>query len=332
MLANIVFLLVDQIITNKVPLIVVGGILFLRLPAIFVITFPVAMLFASLLGLGRLASDGELNAMRTNGITFTRILAPLFVVAFFLSILTFVTNEHIAPWATQRSEALIRSMLLRQALPLVESNVFIRGPENRIFYVGQVDKKNGKLHKIMIFELSEGVFPRVIIAKEASYDATTWSLEDGSIHYYEARGMTKYEVSFNKLSIPIHVDAGQFLSGQKTPFEMNLKELEAQIALFKKSGLDVKEMKMDYFFKWSLPFVCFVTTIIGAPMAVRFPKSGRFTGIAVCIVILFIYYSLLSVGRAMGKNAIINPFVAAWLPNFIIGGLGFWLVRQESKA
>lgn len=332
MVANIVFLLVDQIITNKVPFFIVAEILLLRLPAIFVLTFPVAMLFASLLGLGRLAADGELNAMRTNGIPFIRILIPLLVMAFVLSLVTFLTNEKIAPWATHQSETLIRRMLMRQALPMVEPNVFIRGPENKVFYVGQVDKEHSKLHRVMVFELSEGYYPRIIVAKEASYDSSSWSLQNGSIHYYEPSGLSKYEVAFKEMSIPINVDAGQFLSGQKTPFEMNLKELEQQIALFNKSGIDIKELKMDYYFKWSLPIVCFVTTLIGAPMAVRFPRSGKFTGIAVCIVILFVYYALLSIGRALGKNAIINPFIAAWLPNFIIGGLGVLLVKFEGRA
>lgn len=332
MVANIIFLLVDQIITNKVPIVIVMEILILRLPAIFVLTFPVAMLFASLLGIGRFAADCELNAMRTSGIKFSRILLPVLIVAFVLSVITFITNEKIAPWATHKSETLIRRMLMRQALPMVEPNVFIRGPENKVFYVGQVDKENSKLNRVMVFEMAEGYYPRIIIASEATYDSLNWFLQNGSIHYYEPNGLSTYEVAFKELSIPVSVDAGQFLSGQKTPFEMNLQELQQQIALFSKSGIDVKEMKMDYYFKWSLPIVCFVTTLIGAPMAVRFPRSGRFTGIAVCIVILFVYYALLSIGRALGKNGVLNPFVAAWLPNFLIGGLGLWLVKREDTA
>src|ERR1700731_4801216 len=80
MVANMIFLLVDQIVNKQVPFLAVIEMLLLRIPAILVLTFPVAMLFATLLGLGRMAADHEIMAIRTSGVTFFRLVAPILVL------------------------------------------------------------------------------------------------------------------------------------------------------------------------------------------------------------------------------------------------------------
>ena len=55
------------------------------LPGIIALTFPMAMLLASLMSFGRLSSSSEIVAMKCGGLSFYRLAAPVFLVAFGVS-------------------------------------------------------------------------------------------------------------------------------------------------------------------------------------------------------------------------------------------------------
>src|SRR6266540_3257303 len=52
------------------------------LAPIVVLTFPMAMLLASLLSFGRLSGNSEIIAMKTGGVSFYRLIAPVVIIAF----------------------------------------------------------------------------------------------------------------------------------------------------------------------------------------------------------------------------------------------------------
>jgi lipopolysaccharide export system permease protein len=67
------------------------------------------------------------------------------------------------------------------------------------------------------------------------------------------------------------------------------------------------------------------------PLALRFGKRGRTLGIALAIIAFFVYYLMTSASSAFGRNGAINPYVAAWLPNVVIGIAGALLLWLEER-
>jgi LPS export ABC transporter permease LptF len=330
MVANIIFLLVNQIVSKQIPFSAVIELLVLRIPAILVLTFPVAMLFACLLGVGKLAADHEIMAMRTSGISFIRLALPIFLFSFFLVIAAFVTNNDIAPWTTHKSEDIVRRILMRETIPPVQPNVFIHGPNQMVFYIGEVNRLNHFMYHVMIYEPSSVSYPKLVTASRARYNGRNFYLYDGSIHDFNKKGLTRYEASFKEMIIPVTIDPRLFLQGEKTPFEMTASQLKKQIKIFKKGGISTAQMTTDYYLKYSIPFGCLIASLIGVPLGVKFPKGGKFISIALAIFLLFIYYCLFSLCRALGIAGILSPIVAAWLPNFLLGGVGIgFLILEE---
>ena len=70
MLANTLYLYAELIVHSGVSVDVVAWLLAYNLPAIIVVTFPVAFLFSTLLAIGRLSKDSEVTAMRSVGVSF----------------------------------------------------------------------------------------------------------------------------------------------------------------------------------------------------------------------------------------------------------------------
>lgn len=80
--------------------------------------------------------------------------------------------------------------------------------------------------------------------------------------------------------------------------------------------------------KLSFPFASFVAVLIALPLAVAFGHRGRTLGIALSFVLMFAYYLMLSAAAALGRNEAINPYLAAWIPNIILGIIGAAMIRR----
>ena len=81
------------------PFSVAVKLFFYSLPGIIALTFPMSMLLASLLSMGRLSGSSEIIAMKSSGVSFYRLTAPVFLVAFLVSVFTVVFNEKFVPAA-----------------------------------------------------------------------------------------------------------------------------------------------------------------------------------------------------------------------------------------
>ena len=71
------FELVRLISEKNLPVLIATQVLLQRLPSFLVLSFPMATLFATLLAYGRLSSNSELTALRSVGVTATRMIIPV---------------------------------------------------------------------------------------------------------------------------------------------------------------------------------------------------------------------------------------------------------------
>lgn len=76
--------------------------------------------------------------------------------------------------------------------------------------------------------------------------------------------------------------------------------------------------------KYSIPFASIVFVLIGAPLAIRFPRGGIGMVIAASLTIFTIYYMGLIGGEKLADEGLLDPFWAMWAPNVIFLGLGLW--------
>ncbi|HWP23887.1 MAG TPA: LptF/LptG family permease, partial [Candidatus Binatia bacterium] len=73
--------LVELVVTRGVPLLQVGKLFSLILPTFLEMTVPMAFLLAILLGMGRMANDQELLAMKASGVSPQQIIWPIAALA-----------------------------------------------------------------------------------------------------------------------------------------------------------------------------------------------------------------------------------------------------------
>jgi lipopolysaccharide export system permease protein len=113
------------------------------------------------------------------------------------------------------------------------------------------------------------------------------------------------------------------IEGQTIQAASELRMLSARAEAEKRR---MNEYQVEYHKKFAIPFACIVFVLIGAPLAVRFPRGGPGMVIAVSLMIFGIYYMSLIGGESLGDKGTIRPFWGPWAPNFLflllsIGGL-----------
>ena len=86
----------------------------------------------------------------------------------------------------------------------------------------------------------------------------------------------------------------------------------------------VNEFEVEWHKKWAIPFACIVFVLIGAPLAVRFPRGGAGMVIMISLFIFAIYYMSLIGGESLGDSGRIDPAAGPWLPNIAFLLISIW--------
>lgn len=327
-LSGQLFMLVDFIVQRKVPVLAVVRMLVYSLPGIVLEAGPIAVLFATMLGLGRLAKDSELDTIRAAGVSFARLALPLVVLGVAISGGLFTLGEEIVPRANHESQRIFREIVFGEAMPAVEQDVFFKAPGDRYFYVGQVNRDAGTISRVMIYETGSSTFPRLLTAARGRVQQGSWVLEDGHIHELDREGQVTMAISFDTLTVPMDETMEGFTSSQKEPSEMTRQELARHIDLFRRSGVRVSGLEVEYHLKVAQPFAALVFAVVGAPLVTKSPRhAGGYFGVVAASVLALAYYVFSAVCRSLAIKGTIPPLVAAWLPNSAFLALGVTLLR-----
>jgi lipopolysaccharide export system permease protein len=336
---NIFFLAADYIINQHAPFFLVLRFVVFRIPQAIPMAFPFGCLFAALLAMGRVMGDNEVTAMRTAGIPVMRIvLSPLlFGVAMFA--IAYVMNEWVAPASVDLSTRTFYQIIYHtDALP-VEPQFFRKDPDSgNTFYVGQVAPDNRTMMDVQIFKPAKfGPWNETLQAKTASVASSSLILHDVIDTRYNNDGFVSNQQHVKNVTIglPLGETASQFVSQvNNDPWTMSSKSLRTQVNALQAQGIGgtaMGNLQINLADKLAWPFACIIGVLVAVPLALRFGKRGRMLGIALSIIAFFAYYLMVSAASAFGRNGAMNPYVAAWLPNVLMGTAGAILLWLEER-
>ncbi len=83
--------------------------------------------------------------------------------------------------------------------------------------------------------------------------------------------------------------------------------------------------------KFALAAACVVFVLLGAPLALRFPRGGVGLVIGASIVVFAIYYVGLIAGEALGDRGSVHPLIAMWGANIIFTIVGLLLLARMGR-
>jgi lipopolysaccharide export system permease protein len=80
--------------------------------------------------------------------------------------------------------------------------------------------------------------------------------------------------------------------------------------------------------KFALAAACFIFVLLGAPIALRFPRAGVGLTIGVSLVVFGLYYVGLIAGESLARRGMVPPIVSMWIANVIFGVIALILLAR----
>ncbi len=87
--------------------------------------------------------------------------------------------------------------------------------------------------------------------------------------------------------------------------------------------------------KFALAVACFVFVMLGAPIALRFPRGGVGLTLGVSLFVFALYYIGLTAGAAAASQGLLPPVIAMWAANVIFAAVAsvlLWRMGTESNT
>lgn len=306
-----------------------------KLPSIIVLTFPMSMLLASLLTFGRLSGNSEIVAMKAGGVSFNRLIAPVIVVSIFVSIIAIFFNEMVVPAANSAYTTTVREEVKKEGVySKTQDNLLVREggvQTERITFARRLDGQTKTMQGVDIQEFDQGRLARIISAQEAAWDGKNWEMSNGIIYEIDANGNLEHTLRFEKQISNMKKSPTQVAREQKQADEMTIKELKLRIKVLEREGAPTNDLRVKLHERITLPLASLIFTLIGAPLGLQPQRTSSSIGLGQSIVIIFIYYGIMTISDALGASGTIPPALGAWIPNIIMIMFGFWLIRRAAR-
>ena len=129
---------------------------------------------------------------------------------------------------------------------------------------------------------------------------------------------------------PAAVPPSTGVSQNPTPFVVSGVIENARVRLVD-SRRQMNQYAVELHKKIAISVACTVFVLIGAPIALRFPRGGVGLVIGVSLVIFAIYYVGLIAGEALADRAILTPFWAMWAANILLTAVGVILLARMGR-
>jgi lipopolysaccharide export system permease protein len=349
---------VDNFIDKQAPVSVVIKYYFYYTPYMLALTLPVAMLLACLFSLGQLARHNELTAMKSAGISLYRIVLPILILSFLISLFVVGFGGIIVPVTFQKKEE-IKTVEIEKGSRergAIISDVFVQDQEGRVFHLATYDTRKQRGTDALVQRFEGGRLREEIRAKRVKWENNGWVFEEGVERIFsnavnenaiseESNKSSMDSSAKSKLDseteeyrpferlfrLDLKIKPKALARRQKKPDEMGYFELAEYVKMKKRAGQEVAKESTDLHLKIAFPFVNFIIVLFGAPLAANPKRSGLAIGFAVSLFISFVYYTLIRMGQSFGYSEKLPPLLAAWSTNILFAILGTILLIKAKK-
>jgi lipopolysaccharide export system permease protein len=290
---------------------------------------PAAVLMATVFTITSLTRHAELTAAKASGVSFFRMVAPIFVGAT-LALGLDIGFGALAPRANQRRSELIRENLVENGT--TRYNFVFAGEYGRVYKALELRTDLGRIRQLQIERKGVGAaYPTYLVsADSAVYNrrSRSWALENGEIHLIADSGRV-FAASF-AMARERHFteQPNEMMMKQRQPHDLSYGELTRVIQATERSGGDPNLLRVERALKIAIPATCVIIALFGAPLATSTERGGSGYGVAVSLATTMIFLVMIQLMRAVGGKGVITPELAAWIPNLVFGGVGLVLLKR----
>lgn len=347
LLMNLSLQVAEMAIRRDLPISLVGNFILLAIPQILVLATPMAVLLGILIGMGRLASDNEIAALRALGLNERRLIVPAATFGLIAAGFTFLIYDAAVPAANYEQHQLQARIFLSTDLNReIQPRAFYEKIPDLLIYADTASPADGTLQEVLLYQKRPDGTEEVSSADRARVEyrevtgALNFRLEDVVSHSWNRTTPDIYQVAQRDeetIVRPPDVLTTELLRSLKEPPPRNLREqsfsqLRSTIAEFRKQPKGVtrkrfmNEARVELHKKFAIPATCLVFAILGLAVALPQRRGGKAVGFLTSLLVIALQYFMITAGEQLADRGRMSAWAAMWMGNIVFGSLAIVLL------
>ncbi len=328
--------LFDFVLAEQGPVDVVWRMLANLVPHYLSLALPLGAFLGILLAFRNLSMSSELDAMNSSGVSFGRLMRPVYGLLIVLAIFDFVLVGYIKPYARYEYDK-IRFDVTSGAFGIkIPQGEFIDITDDVTIRLGKVDAV-AKEAKDIFLEMREAKDRRTVITAESGGISTTpditrllLKLSNGRQLFVDNNGTRVRSLDFESFDLEIELPAiAVFRARGGDADEATFSEI---LALLNSPAAATSPLRRPYEaqFHWTLihPLTFLTLPILAVAMGVTGRRRTSNVKPVFGVAILIVYHELLEewglVNASLGN---LSPYVSMWGMLAVFVGVSAWLYR-----
>jgi lipopolysaccharide export system permease protein len=290
-------------------------------------TLPFALLIGSLVGLGRLKDDRELQAIEFCGVAPSRLVGPVLILAVWVAALGLMLSHGAAPWARGRLDVALERMAFESPGALLRAGR-VHEFGDRQLLAREVSSRGDRLRGVLLWvpDVGETIFSESAVVEPLGERTIGVTLHDARILSSPQEGASQLSISRFRTELtepyrPVsEAEPDRLESASLARLEDLARQPHVDLSRARRAEAEIQR-------RFALPAACLLFGLVAVPIAVAGRNFSRSKGAVVGLLVTVAYYGLVQLGNGLLGYEGIPVEVAVWLPNVLGVAVASWLLR-----
>ncbi|VAW56068.1 Lipopolysaccharide export system permease protein LptF [hydrothermal vent metagenome] len=293
-----------------------------------ILLIPLSLYLGVLLCFSRLYKDNEMAALGACGLGLKRLYRPLLMVIIPATVLMMAFTLYLMPWVSQQAEQLKRSVENRSehlGLSAGRFNALSQG-EAIVFLQKQSDD-GAQMHNVFLHQKNKPAGNMLADNMESADLAQRYKDEKGRRFILFKNGqLYKGEPGKANFRITRYEKKGVYVPEQERVQQVSRKKAVSTAQLW---NSDRTDYRAELHWRLSLPIGAFLLSVLALPLSYTTPRKGRYSKLALAILIYLIYSNLLGIGQSWVEKESVPEWLGLWwVHGFAMILIAYWWVRR----
>ena len=325
---------IDSFIKNQAPLSAIIFDYYLNFIPYFINLFIYLFTFISVIFFtSKMASDTEIIAILSSGVSFWRFLRPYLIASLFLAIMSFYLGNFLIP-KTNHARRIFKNTYMEKLTKDGDKNIHVQIEPGVFVYVESFNsnKMEGRRFSLEKFKGQELVYKLngdMLVWDKAN---KKWKIKNWYERKLDPVTRKMHYASGRELDTVINLKPNDLYMVKEDFEEMNFWELNDYIAREKEKGsVAYKKYEVEKYKRISGPVAIIILTFIGVALSSRKMRGGIGMHLGLGIALTFSYILLMQVSTVFSTAGNLPPSIGTWIPNIIYSFIAVYLLIKAPK-
>ena len=306
---------------------------------------PITTLLAAVMTINKMATNSEIVALKTSGVSFKRIIKFPMIAALILGIGIAIMDDNLSTKGRKVKRELKTkgdTVAWKRAEDpnydytkdptvgeVISSNAYIKSVKgDYLANVQTVYEKQGLIDNLfMIYPDGKGGLKKIIVAQHGKFDRNKQQWIGENVYYKDLLTnkdtFIKNGVIKELLEKPSELTLNKFYMDEE-----RISKIRENAAIIGATGGETRDYVLEMNKRIANPVLIFIISFFGFALGSRYVRGGAAISIAFAIVLGFSTYVVKSISEAFVSGGHLSPVLGAWLPCIIFAGISFYTMNE----